>query len=169
VGSVIMRQVQQSQQNQKVEPKVIDRKQAIAELIKSGSIHSQADLVRELEAIGLRVTQATASRDLQEIGAMRTKSPDGSVRYVLSEEMDSFSVSNMVVSILSSGNSVVLRTLPGAAQFLASTLDSAMNSGALQTAIGTIAGDDTVLIIASTANGGKALATKVSVILGKEN
>ena len=100
---------------------------------------------------------------------MRTKTSDGLIKYILNESADPFSLSRLVISIFSSGNSVVLRTPPGAAQFLASTLDSAMNSGTLQTAIGTIAGDDTVLVIASTANGGKALAKKISAILGKEN
>jgi transcriptional regulator of arginine metabolism len=150
-------------------PKQEDRKQLIADLIRSGAIHSQAELVKELEAKGMRVTQATASRDLQELGAMRTKTSDGLIKYILNESADPFSLSRLVISIFSSGNSVVLRTPPGAAQFLASTLDSAMNSGTLQTAIGTIAGDDTVLVIASTANGGKALAKKISTILGKEN
>jgi transcriptional regulator of arginine metabolism len=150
-------------------PKQEDRKQLIADLIRSGTIHSQAELVKELEAKGMRVTQATASRDLQELGAMRTKTSDGLIKYILNESADPFSLSRLVISIFSSGNSVVLRTPPGAAQFLASTLDSAMNSGTLQTAIGTIAGDDTVLVIASTANGGKALAKKISTILGKEN
>ena len=150
-------------------PKQEDRKQLITDLIKTGTIHSQAELVKELEAKGMRVTQATASRDLQELGAMRTKTSDGSIKYILNDNADPFSLSRLVVAIFSSGNSVVLRTPPGAAQFLASTLDAAMSSGSLQSAIGTIAGDDTVLIIASTSNGGKALAKKISFILGKEN
>ena len=73
----------------------------------------------------------------------------------------------LLLSVIASGNTVVIKTPPAAAQFVASSLDSAMGSSQLSGAIGTIAGDDTVLVIASTANGGSALGKKISTLFGK--
>ena len=142
------------------------RKRIIHDLVSAGKIHSQADLVRELKAKGLEVTQATASRDLQELGAMRSTSRDGEVRYILRANAQSSS-GDLILSIASSANTVVLRTPPAAAAFVASTLDAAIVARELPTAIGTIAGDDTVLVIASTATGGSALAKKIASMFGK--
>ena len=105
-----------------------ERRQLITELIKDGKIHSQADVVRELAAKGLTVTQATASRDLQELGAMRTKSTHGESRYILGDTQQSRPNGNLVLSILASGNTVVLRTPPAAAQIVAITLDAAISA-----------------------------------------
>ena len=146
-----------------------ERRQLITELIKDGKIHSQADVVRELAAKGLTVTQATASRDLQELGAMRTKSTHGESRYILGDTQQSRPNGNLVLSILASGNTVVLRTPPAAAQIVAITLDAAISAHELSTAIGTIAGDDTVLVIASSATGGSNLAKEISLMFGKED
>jgi len=143
------------------------RKQLIASLIQAGKIHSQADLVRELKAQGLEVTQATASRDLQELGAMRSKSANGQMRYVLDASSQRPASATLIVSIASSANTVVVRTPPAAAQFLASTLDAAIVAEELPQAIGTIAGDDTVLVIAATANGGAELAQNIELMFGK--
>ena len=143
------------------------RKRIIHDLVSAGKIHSQADLVRELKAKGLEVTQATASRDLQELGAMRSTSRNGEVRYILGSTAQSSS-GDLILSIASSANTVVLRTPPAAAAFVASTLDAAIIAKELPMAIGTIAGDDTVLVIASTATGGSALAKKIATMFGKE-
>ncbi len=145
------------------------RKQLVATLIKAGMIHSQADLVRELKAKGLDVTQATASRDLQELGAMRTKTANGEMRYVLDSGAQRPSGATLILSIASSANTVVLRTPPAAAQFVASTLDAAIIADELPHAIGTIAGDDTVLVIAATATGGAQLAKSIGLMFGKGN
>ena len=142
------------------------RKRIIHDLVSAGKIHSQADLVRELKAKGLEVTQATASRDLQELGAMRSTSRNGDVRYILGSTAQSSS-GDLILSIASSANTVVLRTPPAAAAFVASTLDAAIIAKELPMAIGTIAGDDTVLVIASTATGGSALAKKIATMFGK--
>ena len=122
--------------------------------------------MRELKAKGLEVTQATASRDLQELGAMRSTSRNGEVRYILGSTAQSSS-GDLILSIASSANTVVLRTPPAAAAFVASTLDAAIIAKELPMAIGTIAGDDTVLVIASTATGGSALAKKIATMFGK--
>ncbi len=143
------------------------RRAIAAALIRAGKIHSQADLVRELKSRGVEVTQATASRDLQELGAMRSKASSGEARYILDGGGDRPANANLVLSVASSGNTVVLRTPPAAAQFVASRVDAAMGAQELPQAIGTIAGDDTVLVIAASANGGAQLAKRIESIFGK--
>ena len=136
---------------------VASRSKAIA-LIKAGKISSQSDLVKELKKSGFVVTQATASRDLEEIGAVRGR--DG---YTIAEsDNDSMARSmplpgDLILSVESSGNLAVVRTPPGGAQFLASALD---HSG-LKSIIGTIAGDDTVLVVSRKASGGGELAKEL--------
>ena len=136
---------------------VARRAQAIA-LIKAGKISSQGDLVRELKKKGFVVTQTTASRDLEEIGAVR-----GRNGYTIAEsDSDSMARSmplpgDLILSVESSGNLAVVRTPPGGAQFLASALD---HSG-LKSIIGTIAGDDTVLVVSRKASGGGELAKEL--------
>ena len=136
---------------------VARRAQAIA-LIKAGKISSQGDLVKELKKKGFVVTQTTASRDLEEIGAVR-----GRNGYTIAEsDNDSMARSmplpgDLILSVESSGNLAVVRTPPGGAQFLASALD---HSG-LKSIIGTIAGDDTVLVVSRKASGGGELAKEL--------
>ena len=138
------------------------RAKAIA-LIKAGVIHSQSDLVKLLKKAGFDVTQATASRDLEELGAVRSRSDSGELIYQLGTTADGSIArsmplpSDLILSVESSGNLAVVRTPPGGAQFLASSLD---NSG-LESIIGTIAGDDTVLVVSKKATGGADLAKEL--------
>ena len=138
------------------------RAKAIA-LIKAGVVHSQSDLVKLLKKAGFDVTQATASRDLEELGAVRSRSGSGELIYQLGTTADSSIArsmplpSDLILSVESSGNLAVVRTPPGGAQFLASSLD---NSG-LENIIGTIAGDDTVLVVSKKATGGADLAKEL--------
>ncbi|MEY2709171.1 MAG: hypothetical protein RL031_44 [Actinomycetota bacterium] len=138
------------------------RAKAIA-LIKAGVIHSQSDLVKLLKKAGFDVTQATASRDLEELGAVRSRSESGELIYQLGTTADGSIArsmplpSDLILSVEASGNLAVVRTPPGGAQFLASSLD---NSG-LENIIGTIAGDDTVLVVSKKATGGAELAKEL--------
>jgi transcriptional regulator of arginine metabolism len=143
---------------------VAARRAKVVALVQSGAIYSQSDLVKELKKAGYRVTQATASRDLDEIGAVRgsagyqlTKGSDDSLSRVLSNE-------NLILSVEASGNLAVVRTPPGGAQLLASNLDHA----GLKSIIGTIAGDDTVLVVSRKSNGGAELAKEL-LALGKSS
>jgi transcriptional regulator of arginine metabolism len=132
-------------------------------------IHSQSDLVRELGKIGYVVTQATASRDLEELGAVRGKDNSGIFRYQFvsaPQNSKSRGVSELIASVDSSGNLAVVKTPPGAAQLLAGNLDRAMKTGKLKSAIGTIAGDDTVLVVAKSASGGSSLAKEITRYFG---
>lgn len=137
---------------------VVARRAKAISLIKGGKITSQSDLVKELKKAGFSVTQTTASRDLDEIGAVRGRngytiadSDDGSIARSMPLPGD------LILSVESSGNLAVVRTPPGGAQFLASALDHA----ALSSIIGTIAGDDTVLVVSRKASGGGELAKEL--------
>ena len=139
------------------------RRAKVIALVQSGAIKSQIDLVRELKKAGYRVTQATASRDLEDIGAVRSSqgyhlatTSDDSLARVLTNE-------KLILSVEASGNLAVVKTPPGGAQLLASNLD---HSG-IKSIIGTIAGDDTVLVVSRKANGGADLAKEL-VKLGKK-
>lgn len=139
---------------------VAARRAKVVALVESGVIYSQLDLVKELKKSGFKVTQATASRDLEEIGAVRgsegyrlQNSSDDSLARVLTNEQ-------LILSVEASGNLVVVRTPPGGAQLLASNLD---HSG-LKSIIGTIAGDDTVLVVSRKANGGSDLAKELLTV-----
>src|SRR5262245_43888499 len=130
----------------------------IMAMLRSRHVHSQAELGDLLAAEGLATTQATLSRDLEELGAVKVRGTDGrGASYIVPEdgvgplraaEQAPERLRRLLRDLLtgadSSGNLVVLRTPPGAAQFLASALD---RSG-LPEIVGTIAGDDTVLVVA---------------------
>ena len=145
------------------------RAKAIA-LIANGLVHSQSDLVKELKKAGYEVTQATASRDLEEIGAIRSRTAQGeSIYEIRSSPAESVTrsmplPSDLILSVESSGNLAVVRTPPGGAQFLASSLDQA----GLANIIGTIAGDDTVLVVSKKASGGADLAKELRAFAGKK-
>jgi transcriptional regulator of arginine metabolism len=138
------------------------RRSLIIELVENGVIHSQSDLVKALAKKGIKVTQATASRDLEELGAVRGKDASGVFRYqfIANTEVASTSLKNLVLEIDASGNLAVIKTPPGAAQLLAGQLDRAMKNGAIS-GIGSIAGDDTIMVISKSASGGPALAKAI--------
>lgn len=143
------------------------RRALVISYVTQGLVHSQSDLVELLADEGIEVTQATASRDLEDVGAVRGKDGKGMMRYLLMENtMEPMAraarVSDeLIVEISASGNLVVVKTPPGGAQLLASALDRASQSGEMKSIIGTIAGDDTVLVISRNATGGKALANEL--------
>jgi len=141
------------------------RRSLVIKLVDDELIHSQSDLVRELNRHGYSVTQATASRDLEELGAVRGKDNSGVFRYqFISTPVSNSSkgLSDLILGIESSGNLSVIKTPAGAAQLLAGNLDRAMKSGKLHSAIGTIAGDDTVLVVSKSATGGASLAKEIN-------
>jgi transcriptional regulator of arginine metabolism len=151
------------------------RQARIADLIAQRAIRSQTELATLLAADGVAVTQATLSRDLDEIGAVKLRSGGGAPTYHVpvegeppaSRTVAELGPSRMVrllaellVGIDASGNLAVLRTPPGAAQLLASAIDRA----ALPDVIGTVAGDDTLLLVARAADGGLPLAEKLRAL-----
>ncbi len=139
------------------------RKSLISKLIRQGGVESQVHLVKLLAREGVKVTQATASRDLEDLGATRVRDASGEFQYVIADEATSktTNAANLIVSVTASGNLAVVRTPPGGAQLLASAIDRNSLNGTLKSAIGTIAGDDTVLVVSKSANGGAELAKSI--------
>ncbi len=118
-----------------------------------------------LSTKGSRVTQATISRDLDAVGAERIKE-NGGFRYRISYDPDALdaaleglheAVDEFVESVITSGNLIVMKVPPGAAQFVASRVDAAGVGGA----IGTIAGDDTILVIADERAGAETVSQRI--------
>jgi transcriptional regulator of arginine metabolism len=146
------------------------RKQLVTQLVGSGVIESQEDLVKALKKNGVVVTQTTASRDLLEIGALRGPDSTGRTRYILqaTPTTSSGSTRNLLLSAVPSGNLVVAKTPPGGAQLLAGRIDGAISQGDLPNAIGTIAGDDTVIVVSASATGGASLARELTAFLDGE-
>ena len=142
---------------------VAARRAKAISLIQAGLVHSQSDLVVLLKRAGYKVTQATASRDLEEIGAIRARNAVGESTYEIRESSDDEIVrstpvpSQLILSVDHSANLAVIHTPPGAAQFLASSLDHANLTGV----IGTIAGDDTIILVSKKATGGANLAKEL--------
>ena len=148
----------------------------IIELLSTREVRSQAELSDLLAADGLHVTQGTLSRDLVEVGAVRVRGSRGQLVYAVpgeggdrspqAGEQVNFSARlarlchEVLVSAEPSANLVVLRTPPGAAQYLASAVDHASPPDIL----GTIAGDDTVLVIGRDPRGGPSLARRFTAL-----
>ena len=148
------------------------RQQLITELLGGREVRSQPELAELLAERGVHVTQATLSRDLVELDAVKVRSANGTLVYAVPAEGgdrtpvagDSPAAqhrlarlcSELLVSAEASANLVVLRTPPGAAQFLASAIDKVE----IPDVLGTIAGDDTVLVIGRDPAGGEALALR---------
>lgn len=149
------------------------RQGRIAALLTSQPVRSQAELAALLADDGVQVTQATLSRDLVEIGAVRVRSAAGGLVYAvpsdgvdrtlqsaLDREMLDARLARLCEDVLvtaeASGNLAVLRTPPGAAQFLASAIDHST----MPAVLGTIAGDDTILLVCREPDGGQAVAER---------
>jgi transcriptional regulator of arginine metabolism len=142
------------------------RRREIRNLLVSGAIESQSDLQLLLAEKGFEVTQATISRDLDSVGAERIKN-NGGFLYQISRDPDAENaalgalheaVDEFVESLVTSGNLIVLKVPPGAAQFVASRIDAAGVGGA----IGTIAGDDTILVVADERIGTETVSRRIT-------
>ncbi len=122
--------------------KRILRQSAIRRIVRAERIRTQRDLVEKLEADGFVCTQATVSRDVTEMGLR--KLPEGV--YVLAEDLHlQRMISELVLSVVGTGSLVLVKSTPGTAPGVAAALDGADLDGVL----GSIAGDDTILIIAA--------------------
>ena len=133
------------------------RHDRIAAVLARSPVRSQTELATHLAAEGVAVTQATLSRDLVELGAVKVRGayliPEDGERALRPTEQAPSRLIRLLRELLTgadhSGNLVVLRTPPGAAQFLASAIDRT----GLPDIVGTIAGDDTILVVAREAPG----------------
>ncbi|HEX3815297.1 MAG TPA: arginine repressor [Mycobacteriales bacterium] len=152
----------------------------IIALVSHRPVRSQTELAKLLAEEGVAVTQTTLSRDLEELGAVKLRSPDGGApAYVIPEDgtpppvraltdpaptLLARRLAELLIAAEPSGNLVVLRTPPGAAHFLASSLDRA----GLPEIVGTVAGDDTVLVIARDHSSGADVARRLLAMAGSQ-
>jgi transcriptional regulator of arginine metabolism len=153
------------------------RHRLIVELLSAHEVRSQPELLEHLEARGVQVTQATLSRDLVELDAVRVRAPSGALVYAVPAEGGDRRpaapgetaasghrlgrlLAELMVSADASANLVVLRTPPGAAQFLASAMDKVEYTEVL----GTIAGDDTVLVMSRDPQGGAEIVRRLMAL-----
>lgn len=148
-----------------------ERQQAIARAIAAGSVTSQPQIVAALRKVGIRATQATVSRDLDDMGAVKVRTADGDTAYAIPEfapdriaPVDQLRrvLGEWVAEVHVSAPIVVIRTPPGCAHVVASALDRSRLEGL----IGTVAGDDTVLCVADAKGGAAALAAVLSGLAG---
>ena len=147
------------------------RQHRVARLLENNAISSQAQLVTLLAEEGVEATQTTVSRDLEELGAVKVRVRGGETVYAL-PELPVHQVApedhlrrvlgEWVVEVDHSANVVVLRTPPGSAHVVASAIDRSGFEGV----VGTVAGDDTVLVVAAEEIGGAQMADRVRHIAG---
>ncbi|AKH81427.1 arginine repressor [Streptomyces sp. CNQ-509] len=157
------------------------RHRRIVDILNRQPVRSQSQLAKLLADDGLTVTQATLSRDLDELGAVKIRNTGGELIYAVpseggfrtpqvplgesaKEERMARLAGELLISAEASANIVVLRTPPGAAQFLASAIDAAE----LTPILGTIAGDDTLMVISRNPSGGQSLADHLLKLAERE-
>jgi transcriptional regulator of arginine metabolism len=151
----------------------VQRQQAIARLIQQHSVTNQPQLVELLADESITATQATVSRDLEDLGAVKVRVPGGATVYAVPEfapervaPLDQLRrvMGEWVAEVTHSGSIVIVRTPPGCAHVVASALDRSGIEGLL----GTVAGDDTMMCVATESVGGVQLAATMRELAGIE-
>jgi transcriptional regulator of arginine metabolism len=151
----------------------VQRQQAIARLIQQHAVTNQPQLVELLAEEAITATQATVSRDLEDLGAVKVRVPGGATVYAVPEfapervaPLDQLRrvMGEWVAEVTHSANLVIVRTPPGCAHVVASALDRSGIDGLL----GTVAGDDTMMCVATEAVGGSRLAVTLRELAGIE-
>ena len=138
------------------------RRAALHRIIEQNRVTSQSQAANLLTRMGYPVTQATVSRDLNAIGAVKKRDEDGS-HYVIAHEQApdlTPTVEQFVLDVIPSGNVVLLKTPPGAAHLVASAIDGAE----LIEVAGTVAGDDSLVVVAMPDSSGDEVA---SILIGE--
>ena len=131
------------------------RQDAIRDIVRNKDVRTQRVLVDELRAMGFDCTQATVSRDIADMG--RRKLPEGI--YVLAEDLHlQRMVSELVTGVLRTGNLVMIKAQPGTASGIAAAVDAAE----LPDVLGSLVGNDTILVIAQTAEDGERLEALIN-------
>jgi transcriptional regulator of arginine metabolism len=146
------------------------RQHRIIRVLDQQPVASQSQLVELLAADGIEATQATVSRDLEELGAIKVRSGGESVYAIPDLPKDQVApevhlrrvMGDWVVEVAHSANIVVLRTPPGSAHVVASALDRA----GLDEIVGTVAGDDTIVAVAAERIGGAKVAERLASLAG---
>jgi transcriptional regulator of arginine metabolism len=138
-----------------------ERQRILYEAIEAGKIGSQQDVVRYLAKAGIKVTQATASRDLEELGAVRAKDGTGRSQYQIPTSTLS-GIDDLTLGVLDAEKLLVVKTPPGAAQLIAGRIDRSSLKGV----VGTIAGDDTIFVAYEKGIPVRTLRGQITMIAG---
>ena len=145
------------------------RRQRLIELLRQGLEATQDEIGERLAADGFSTTQATISRDLEDVGAVR-RHEGGRIVYGLRERngppvgFGKRVFAELVRDVATSGTIVVVRTYPGMAPTVAAVLDSAE----IESILGTVAGDDTVLVVCPPPEGGHRMSARLAKLAGLE-
>ena len=135
-----------------------DRRRLIQELVSAHEVTSQSELVVLLGRSGVEATQATVSRDLEELGIAKYRGADGRVSYALPQNGSLGQILRQFArTVDASGNLAVVRTPPGAASAVGSAVDAAELPGVLAT----VQGDDTLLVVAREGFTGRQIADQL--------
>jgi transcriptional regulator of arginine metabolism len=150
----------------------IERRDQVRRLIAAGGVHTQAELVAALAARGMEVTQATISRDLAGLGVVRGFR-GGRLTYLLPDDMTDGTgaaqtrlrrlLADLPLQVGETAPLVVLRTSPGAANAIASSIDLS----AWDEVVGTIAGDDTIFVACTDASAMRRFRDRLEGMLGE--
>jgi transcriptional regulator of arginine metabolism len=148
------------------------RQHRILRILEQQPVSSQGQLVQLLESEGIVATQATVSRDLEELGAVKVRIPGGTLAYAIpdytrgeragSDDHLKRLMSEFVLEVAHSANIVVLRTPPGSAHVVGSALDRA----GVPDILGNVAGDDTLFLVVKESVGGAAVAADLAALAG---
>ena len=147
------------------------RQHRIARLLEEQPVSSQIQLVELLAAEGVIATQATVSRDLEELGALKVRIPGGSMAYAIPEHSKDRPapddhlrrlMGEFVVEVAHSANLVVLRTPPGSAHVIGSVIARA----GFPEVLGTVAGDTTLVVVCAEPVGGAEVAGRLAALSG---
>ncbi len=147
----------------------IKRHNKILEIIENYSIETQEELIDKLRLAGYDVTQATVSRDIRELKLLKVMSDNGSYKYVVpggghsdSKHIYSKAIDGSIKSVDYAVNNIVIKTYPGMANAVAARIDSFHESDIL----GSVAGDDCIIMVAKSVEAAEALCNKFREMTG---
>ena len=146
------------------------RQTKIISIVKSMQVHTHDELIDALNAEGVQVTQATVSRDIKELGIIKVPSADGGSVYSVPEAVSEPNrnrvdmVSDSIKAVNSALHTIVINTFPGMASAVAAAVDSVMHNDIL----GSVAGDDAVIIIAKSIESAAELEAKIKMVFRLE-
>lgn len=143
--------------------KKLTRQELIKKIVREKPIRTQSELVKELSRKGYRVTQATVSRDVNQLGLEKVASESGKNVYILPEDKRLRKLcEELVKSVEVSGNLIVVKTLPGGA----SSVGAAVDGASWDEIIGSVSGDDTLLVVARGEKEGQAVVERLKKMVG---
>lgn len=145
-----------------------ERQERILEIIEKYEVQTQEEITARLQAEGFKVTQATVSRDLRDLKLTKNMSPSGKYRYTVTKTHDhvgavklNHAMLESIIGVKYSLNNVVIKTLPGLANAVASSVDAL----ALDSILGCVAGDDTIIVVTVDEESSEEISDKLKEMM----